>query len=105
MAAGIVGILEPERQLGTGLHQSKKIGDLEGSCKHIDDVTVCLTPKEHRRLFWRIDIRGVLMISLIYGVSVIDRGNIGQVYVAGLQKDRPQVGAQYSVISLLFSPT
>lgn len=105
MATGTAGTLEPEQQLGAGMHQSEKIDDLEDNCKHIDDVAVYLTPKEHRKLFWRIDLRVVPMISFMYGVSVIDRGNIGQVYVAGLQKDLALVGAQYSVITLLFFPT
>lgn len=70
-----------------------------------DRNNVDLSPQQKRRLRWKVDLRVLPMLGIIYGISVIDRNNIGQAKVLGLAKDLElSIGARYSVVLLVFFP-
>jgi hypothetical protein len=61
--------------------------------------------KKDRRLMFKIDLRLIPMLGVIYGISVIDRVNIGQAQVAGMREELGlTIGARYSICLLLFFP-
>ena len=61
--------------------------------------------KQDRKLMFKIDLRLIPMLGIIYGISVIDRVNIGQAQVAGMREELGlTIGARYSVCLLLFFP-
>lgn len=50
----------------------------------------------------QIDFRLIPVMSLLYLVSHIDRGNIGNAKIEGMDKDLGLVGNQYNIISTIF---
>ncbi|KAJ8660813.1 hypothetical protein O0I10_003456 [Lichtheimia ornata] len=74
------------------------------SVKHIDDGNAGVamhhewTPpdqKELRRLLWKLDLRIVPYVSLLYLVSFLDRVNIGNAKIAGLMEDTNMTEYEY----------
>ncbi|KAF8572720.1 putative MFS nicotinic acid transporter Tna1 [Ramaria rubella] len=61
-----------------------------------------MTSAEERRLLRRIDLRIVPYASLLYLLSFLDRVNIGQARLAGLEKDLRLRGNQYDVALTIF---
>jgi len=70
-----------------------------------EDSEHILAPAQARRLRWKIDLRVLPMLGVLYAISVIDRNNIGSAKVLGLSDDlQLGKGARYSIILLLFFP-
>ncbi|KAI4233005.1 MAG: hypothetical protein L6R40_007211 [Gallowayella cf. fulva] len=62
--------------------------------------------KEQRAIIHRIDRRLVVTLGLIYCMSQIDRGNLGNASIAGMTDELAlNVGYRYSIIVLVFFPT
>ena len=60
-------------------------------------------PKAVRRLVRKIDIRLVPILALLYTWAFIDRGNLGNVNIAGAGKDLGlKIGNRYSLITMIF---
>lgn len=54
------------------------------------------TPQEQRKIIHRIDRRLVLTTGIMYCVSLMDRTNLGQASIAGMQRElRLNVGFRY----------
>ncbi|KAJ7111201.1 major facilitator superfamily domain-containing protein [Mycena crocata] len=85
----------------------------KGQDDHVSDAGLTLTsddekrafaaadvswdPAEERALVRRLDLRIVPLITLLYLCNFIDRTNIGNAKVAGLEKDSKLVGYQYNI--------
>lgn len=50
----------------------------------------------------QIDIRLVPIIAILYLISQIDRANVGNAKIEGMDKDLGLVGNQYNIISTVF---
>jgi MFS family permease len=63
-------------------------------------------PKERRKqVIRKVDIRLVPMLAILYLISHIDRANIGNAKIEGLDKDLGLTGVQYNtVLSIFFIP-
>ncbi|KAJ6087751.1 hypothetical protein N7467_006665 [Penicillium canescens] len=58
--------------------------------------------KIDRKLLWKLDLRLVPWLSLLYLVSFLDRTNIGNAKIVGLQKDLGMTNAQYNASLTIF---
>lgn len=61
------------------------------------------TPKQRRDINRVIDWRLIPSLGLMYGVSLMDRKNVSNAYIAGMDEDlNLLVGYRYSLITLSF---
>lgn len=60
------------------------------------------TPAEHRKLMWKIDIHVIPWIAILYFLAFLDRVNIGNARLFGLEADTGLTGNQYNIALLLF---
>lgn len=60
------------------------------------DDTDKIDPQLERSVLWRLDILLVPLMFSFYFLSFLDRANIGNARVAGLQKDLKITDTQYS---------
>ncbi|OQD83844.1 hypothetical protein PENANT_c015G03758 [Penicillium antarcticum] len=58
--------------------------------------------KIDRKLLWKLDLRLVPWLSLLYLVSFLDRTNIGNAKIVGLQDDLGMTNAQYNATLTIF---
>ncbi|KAB2570989.1 putative transporter [Lasiodiplodia theobromae] len=58
--------------------------------------------KETRRILRKVDYRLLPMLTLLYVLSFIDRSNIGNAKVAGMNKDLGLTGSQYNIALTVF---
>lgn len=62
-------------------------------------------PADRKRLVWKVDIRLVPFLALLYLAAHIDRANIGNAKIEGLDTDLGLTGIQYNIaLSLFFVP-
>ena len=59
-------------------------------------------PSDHRKLMWRIDLHVIPWIAVLYFLAFLDRVNIGNARLFGLETDTGLHGSQYNVALLLF---
>jgi hypothetical protein len=52
---------------------------------------------ETKRILRKVDVRLVPMLALLYVIAFLDRSNIGNAKVAGLNKDLNLTGSQYNL--------
>ncbi|CDS03345.1 hypothetical protein LRAMOSA00747 [Lichtheimia ramosa] len=68
-----------------------------------DAITKSYTPEEEKRLVRKLDMRIIPLFCAFYFVDFLDRSNIGNATIAGLQKDLQMTGPQLSTaISAFF---
>lgn len=60
------------------------------------------SPAETKRILWKVDCRLVPMLAFFYLLAFLDRGNIGNAKVAGMQTDLGLSGSQYNVALTVF---
>lgn len=53
--------------------------------------------KETRRILRKVDFRLLPMLTLLYVLAFLDRGNIGNAKVAGMNKELHLTGSQYNI--------
>lgn len=70
--------------------------------KGYTDVVVELPPDEARRALKKVDFRLVPLLALLYLVAFIDRSNIGNAKIAGLEDDLNLEGLRYNTAVTLF---
>ncbi|BCR84500.1 uncharacterized protein ACHE_11902S [Aspergillus chevalieri] len=58
--------------------------------------------KRDRKLLWKLDLRLVPWLCLLYLVAFLDRTNIGNAKVAGLQEDLNITDTQYNIALTVF---
>jgi hypothetical protein len=85
--------------------------DKRGSFNHVDDPDAeaatalpglvgdvpALTEAEHKRLLRKMDVRLVSMVTCLYLLSFLDRGNIGNAKLGGLETDLNLKNNQYNL--------
>ena len=59
-------------------------------------------PSEQRKLMWKIDTHVLPWIAILYFLAFLDRVNIGNARLFGLEADTRLVGNQYNIALLLF---
>ncbi|KAJ3494791.1 hypothetical protein NLG97_g3847 [Lecanicillium saksenae] len=64
--------------------------------------SVLLDPKLERRLRWKIDLCVVPTVALLYLFCFIDRANLGNAKIAGMDKDLGMKGYEYNMIISIF---
>lgn len=70
--------------------------------KHMENATE-LSPKQMRRVRHLADWRLIPALSLMYGISLMDRKNVSNAAIAGMLKDlKLTSGYGYSTITLMF---
>ncbi|KAL6884402.1 major facilitator superfamily domain-containing protein [Trichoderma evansii] len=75
------------------------------SVEQLESYQSSFTPQEQKRILRKVDWRLVPLLSFLYLVSFIDRGNLGNAKVAGLGKDLHLSGTQYNIaVTLFFIP-
>jgi hypothetical protein len=75
------------------------------------DGTTCLDPDsavntrsnaQHNRLMWKIDLHILPYLALFYFLSFLDRVNIGNARLFGLESDLGMAGSDFNVALLVF---
>ena len=77
-----------------GLFQSDKNGlssDVEGTGEELDFSNI-----DEKKVLRKMDIRLIPMLALLYLLSFLDRGNIGNASIEGLTEDLGLTGPQYN---------
>ena len=73
--------------------------------KGFTDVLVELPPEEARRAIKKVDFRLVPLLAVLYLVAFVDRSNIGNAKIAGLEDALNLEGLRYNtVVTLFFVP-
>ncbi|KAH8129262.1 MFS general substrate transporter [Trichoderma asperelloides] len=72
------------------------------SIEQLETYHPSFTPHEQKRILRKVDWRLVPLLSFLYLVSFIDRGNLGNAKVAGLGNDLHLPGTQYNIAVTLF---
>ncbi len=49
------------------------------------------TPKEEAAVIWKLDKRLIPIVFFLYMLSVLDRSNLGNAKLAGLEDGKPQI--------------
>ncbi|OAP58669.1 hypothetical protein AYL99_07759 [Fonsecaea erecta] len=89
------------------LQQGKSVDNAESEIAHsimIEDTRQIpdLTETERKKLLRKMDLRLVPMVTLLYLLSFLDRGNIGNARLGGLEDDLGLVGNQYNIALTIF---
>lgn len=75
------------------------------STSGVYNATMSLDPVAERKLVWKLDLRLMPILAIMYLFNALDKGNIGNAKTAGLEKDLGLVGNQYNLIlSIFFIP-
>lgn len=83
-------------------NQYANIGLTAEEAVFFDDFTAS---KDHKKLLRKIDIRLIPLLALLYLISHIDRANIGNAKIEGLEEDLALTGYQYNIaLSIFFVP-
>ncbi|WEW59344.1 hypothetical protein PRK78_004814 [Emydomyces testavorans] len=75
-----------------------KVDDLEEARRTVEDYS----PEEAKRILRKIDYRLIPLLAVLYLLAFIDRGNIANAKIAGMEKDLNLQGSQYNVALTLF---
>ena len=57
---------------------------------------------QDRKLLWKLDLRLIPWLCLLYLISFLDRTNIGNAKIQGLQKDLKMTNSQYNISLTIF---
>ncbi|KAF8529980.1 putative MFS nicotinic acid transporter Tna1 [Gautieria morchelliformis] len=85
-----------------GREESLPEDHFDGSQKSEQEDALRMTPAEEKKLLRRIDLWIVPYASLLYLLSFLDRVNIGQARLAGLEKDLKLHGNQFDIALTIF---
>ncbi|KAJ5874378.1 uncharacterized protein N7529_002808 [Penicillium soppii] len=103
-----MAITYDEKSTVSRLSDTERDPDLKGSllAAGFEDPDEGLSDEERaeidRKLLWKLDIRLVPWLSLLYLVSFLDRTNIGNAKIVGLQTDLGMTNAQYNATLTIF---
>ena len=73
--------------------------------KGYTDVLVDLPPEEGRRALRKVDYRLIPILGFLYLIAFVDRSNIGNAKIAGLEDDLNLEGLRYNVAVTMFFVT
>ncbi|EXJ82987.1 hypothetical protein A1O3_06804 [Capronia epimyces CBS 606.96] len=100
MAKGLIDEKGDHVETGDPIHvETSGLSDHAG----LDDSNLPrYDDKETRRILRRVDYRLLPMLTLLYVLAFLDRGNIGNAKVAGMNKDLKLTGTQYNLALTVF---
>ncbi|KAI1258742.1 retrograde regulation protein 2 [Xylariaceae sp. FL1019] len=78
------------------------VGDTKSEHQNLNDIP---SPHEEKAVIRKLDWHLMPMIFAIYSLSVLDRSNLGNAHVAGLDESIGLKGNQYSTLGTLFYVT
>jgi sugar phosphate permease len=64
--------------------------------------TSSLTCHQDRKLLWKLDVKLIPWLSFLYLISFLDRTNIGNAKIDGLQQDLRMTNSQYNLSLTIF---
>ncbi|KIV99683.1 uncharacterized protein PV09_08674 [Verruconis gallopava] len=79
-----------------------KLNDIKTENADQDDVSQGMTAKEQKHAIRKVDRRVVPLLTFLYLISFIDRSNIGNANIAGMNNDLKLHGLQYNTAVTLF---
>jgi len=89
---------QPSPEVKEGSIKEGSLAELE------DDESLYIDPKEEAKLVRKLDLFIMPMFSMIYFLSFLDRSNIGNARVSGMQEDLGMSNSQYSTsVSILYA--
>lgn len=71
--------------------------DVEKPNSEHHEHAVPFTPQETKKLLRKLDLAILPLVSVMYLLSFLDRSNIGNARLAGLEKDLGMTGWNYAV--------
>ncbi|KAK4053319.1 hypothetical protein OIO90_003931 [Microbotryomycetes sp. JL221] len=69
---------------------------------HLQKPARSFTPEEEKKLYRKVDLHLLPMLAILYLLSFMDRGNIGNARLAGLETDLNMSGNDYSIALSVF---
>ncbi|KAJ2963133.1 hypothetical protein NQZ79_g1797 [Umbelopsis isabellina] len=78
------------------INELSEVGSQESQTTRENDRSI------ERRLLWKIDLRILPILTLLYVFSAMDRSDIGNAQVAGMQKDIGASSQQWTLVAALF---
>ncbi|KAI0170077.1 major facilitator superfamily domain-containing protein [Pestalotiopsis sp. NC0098] len=76
--------------------------DLNALSAEDAEFLASFTEGQRKRVIWKVDIRLIPMLTILYLISFLDRSNIGNAKIEGLDNDLQLSGVQYNVALCIF---
>lgn len=76
--------------------------DATPRCSGSDDTLEPIDRAAEKRLLWKLDLHVLPMISFLYMLAFVDRINIGNARIQGLEKDLHMSGQDYNIALFVF---
>jgi len=93
----------PADDLNVGNSEDRKYNQEHQEDAHLDLKNVpLLTPEEERKLWRKVDMRLMPILSLMYLLAFLDRGNIGNAKLDGLITQLDLTGNKYNIALTMF---
>lgn len=83
-------------------HDVEGIENVDRKPKELEEGETAPTADEEARIIRKLDWRLMPMIFVIYMLSVLDRSNLGNAYVAGLRESIDLSGDRYAMLGTVF---
>ncbi|OAX82139.1 hypothetical protein ACJ72_03509 [Emergomyces africanus] len=81
---------------------SDGVGDVEHDTGEVDVDVDSFTKEETTKILRKVDYRLVPLLGVLYLLAFIDRGNIGNAKIAGMNEDLQLRGMQYNIALTVF---
>ena len=78
------------------LSESEKLREIDAAIAREDLALGSFSHLDIKKILLKIDFRLVTMLTILYLLSFLDRGNIGNAAIEGLREDLNLTGPQYS---------
>ena len=86
--------------LGTATVHLDALEEIDGA--RIIKPTTIITPEEEKRVVRSLDWHIMPLIFVLYSLSVLDRSNLGNARIAGLETDIGLTSQQYNWLATVF---
>lgn len=88
------------------LSEAEKAAIVSSIClspsQNTDDPLLTRHPAQDKKLLWKLDLRLIPWLCLLYLISFLDRTNIGNAKLDGLQQDLHMTSGQYNAALSIF---
>ncbi|KAF2185029.1 MFS nicotinic acid transporter-like protein Tna1 [Zopfia rhizophila CBS 207.26] len=89
-----------------GESEGKEFAPIEDDMRDVPDPDAGLSDEERaahdRKLLWKLDLKLIPWLSFLYLISFLDRTNIGNAKIDGLQEDLHMTNGQYNATLSIF---
>ena len=76
--------------------------DGSAELKESNTAAIRIDPEEEKRVVRKIDLRVMPLVTFLFLLSFLDRSNIGNARIAGMEKDLDLVGNRYDWLLTIF---